>query len=530
LSIIGAAAMVMTGALIFLFRGFTTSVLAVIIAVALIVIGTLRLIAATRPGAEDRVTSLFLAASAILAGVIALAWPDVTLLVAAVVLGGWTVIFGLQLAWDAIVSRTRKGSAVPRAYPIPACRGRFVHSMRPFGAVAVFLIVTLAGVVSVRLHRGAPDLDDFYAAPTITPKEPGVLIRAESFSRAMPADARAWRILYTTTTENGQQALASALVIAPRHPPAGPLPLIAWAHGTTGYAQICAPTLLPDPLIAGAMFTADRVVAHDWVLVATDYVGLGTKGPHPYLIGQGEARSVLDSIRAVHQFKGLDLSDKTVVWGHSQGGHAALWAGGLAASYAPELDIAGVAALAPASDLEGLMSNLGSVRGGILFSAYILAGYAAAYDDIRSADYTDPSAQTLLRELSNRCLADPRSYVSVIEALAIAQDRGVFAHPLTTGSMREYLQENTPTLPIPAPLLIAQGLADPLVIPPVQHDYARGRCDAGQVLEYLSVVGKDHVTLVDAASPLIPQLFQWTEDRFAGAPATDGCESLKGGS
>jgi pimeloyl-ACP methyl ester carboxylesterase len=86
------------------------------------------------------------------------------------------------------------------------------------------------------------------------------------------------------------------------------------------------------------------------VIVATDYVGLGTAGPHPYLIGQGEARSVLDSVRAARQMPQLSLQPATVVWGHSQGGHAALWAGALAPSYAPDVHVLAVAALAPASD------------------------------------------------------------------------------------------------------------------------------------------------------------------------------------
>lgn len=523
-STVGAAALVTAGALVFVFRGVTTSILAIVIAAALIVLGALRITATVGPGADERTTNIILGAAAILAGIIALAWPDVTLLVAAIAFGGWTLFFGVQLAWSAIASRLRE----PSAYAAPPRRGQLARSARLIGALAVLAIVAAAGVTSVRLHRGAPGLDDFYAAPAVMPSEPGVLLRAEPFTRAMPDGTQAWRILYTTTKHDGQPALGSALVIAPRNPPAGPMPLIAWTHGTTGYAQVCAPSLLPDPLVAGAMFTADQVVARGWALVATDYVGLGTAGPHPYLIGQGEGRSALDAIRAVRQLRGLNIADKTVVWGHSQGGHAALWTGGLATTYAPELDIAGVAALAPASDLEGLVANLGSVRGGVLFAAYALAGYDAAYGDVRGADYVDPSAHTLLRELSGRCLADPRIYVSVIEALAVYGDRDVFARPLTTGPMLKRLQENTPTLPIPAPVLIAQGLADPLVVPRVQRDYVQARCNAGQALDYLTVPEKDHVALVEATSPLIPRLFQWTEDRFVGVAATNRCASLPG--
>lgn len=522
-SLIAAAALVAAGIVVFAFRGFTTSALAVIVAVALIVIGVLRAAAASRPGAQGRATSLVLAATAVLAGTIALAWPDVTLLVTAVAFGGWTIILGVHLVWDALAARFHHKDAADDA---PAEQGWFARSAPFLGALVTLVLVLVIGVVSVRLHQGAPDPDDFYASPTIVPSEPGVLLRAEPFTRAMPADSQAWRILYTTTKDDGQPALASALVIAPRELPSGPLPLIAWTHGTTGFAQNCAPSMLADPLVAGAMFTAGEVVAHGWAMVATDYVGLGTEGPHPYLIGQGEGRSALDSIRAAHQLRTLTLSDQTVVWGHSQGGHAALWAGGLASIYAPELDIVGVAALAPASDLEGLVANLPTVTGGILFAAFALAGYDAAYDDVRDGDYVDPSAQTLMRELSERCLADPRTLVSVVEALAIGNDRDVFSRPLVSGPMLARLQQNTPRLHIDAPLLLAQGLADPLVVPAVQLDYVRSLCDAGQEVDYLTVPGEDHVGLVTADSPLIPQLITWTRARLAGDSPTGGCDFL----
>ena len=70
----------------------------------------------------------------------------------------------------------------------------------------------------------------------------------------------------------------------------------------------------------------------------------------PIWSGTGEARSSLDAIRAADQLEGLRLSSDVVVWGHSQGGHAALWTEQVAADYAPELAIHGTAALAPVAD------------------------------------------------------------------------------------------------------------------------------------------------------------------------------------
>ena len=43
--------------------------------------------------------------------------------------------------------------------------------------------------------------------------------------------------------------------------------------------------------------------------------------------------------------------NRFAVWGHSQGGHAALFTGELAPEYAPELKLVGIAVAAPATDL-----------------------------------------------------------------------------------------------------------------------------------------------------------------------------------
>jgi hypothetical protein len=190
--------------------------------------------------------------------------------------------------------------------------------------------------VSAVIHRPADSPDAFYTPPSAVPPRPGVLLSSERLTRGIPKEWRAWRILYTTTLDENTPAVASRLVIASDRLPAGPRPVIAWAHGTTGGTSQCAPTLLPSRSNADVIPGIDQVLARGWVTVATDYIGLGTAGPHPYLIGQGAARSVLDSVRAARQMPRLSLQHATVLWGHSQGGHAGLWAGILTPTYAPQ--------------------------------------------------------------------------------------------------------------------------------------------------------------------------------------------------
>jgi acetyl esterase/lipase len=106
---------------------------------------------------------------------------------------------------------------------------------------------------------------------------------------------------------------------------------------------------MPD--VGGMMWNLRNIIAQRHIVVATDYAGLGTEGIHPYLIGESEARSVLDSVRAARALPNSGASNRFAVWGHSQGGHAALYTGQVAARYAPDLKLVGVAAAAPATYL-----------------------------------------------------------------------------------------------------------------------------------------------------------------------------------
>jgi alpha-beta hydrolase superfamily lysophospholipase len=393
------------------------------------------------------------------------------------------------------------------------------------GGCAAALVAALAVGAYATLGRGGSNGPDaFYTPPRDVPSAPGSLLRTEPFTRAVPKGARAWRILYTTTRNDRTPAVASALVVAPAAPASRPRPVIAWAHGTTGFASKCAPSLLPDPFTAGALPALDQIVAHGWVLVATDYVGLGTAGPQPYLIGRPEARSVLDSLRAVHHMPELRLANQSIVWGQSQGGGAALWAGILAPTYASDAHVSGIAAIAPTSELAAIAGALRDTPAGTLVAADLLSAYSAVYPDVHLDDYAAPSARAAVHDAAARC-------VQSLDALAAPAKAGapgpVFSQSPTAGALGERLLANTPNGRIEAPLLIAQGLADALVLPSAQETYVRRLCGQGQQVDYRTYRGYDHVSVVLAsASPLIPDLIAWTQDRIAGKPETPGCSTL----
>lgn len=362
--------------------------------------------------------------------------------------------------------------------------------------------------------------DAFYDAPVKASDAAGRLLRVEPFVHDVPPGARGWRILYVTRRANDAPTLASAVVVVPERTASAPMPVVAWAHGTTGIARGCAPSLMEHPFQnVPAMQT---LLERGWAYVATDYPGLGTAGGHAYLVGEDAARAVLDSVRAARQMPQLALDRRFVVWGHSQGGNAALWTGARARDYAPNTDLLGVAALAPAADLPGLADKTRGSLFGRIMDALLATSYAAQYPDIDIANYVGWLWRPLAADIATRCIGDRGSLLSI--ALAhLAPHSGIFSQSPTEGAFGRRLDENSPVAPIAAPTLIAQGLADDLALPDVQDAYVAARCKAGQAIDYRRYPGRGHVTLLSDGSPAVRDLVDWTAQRFAGAPLTPAC-------
>jgi pimeloyl-ACP methyl ester carboxylesterase len=366
--------------------------------------------------------------------------------------------------------------------------------------------------------------DDFYAAPDTLPPEPGTLIRSEPLTRGVPEGAKAWRILYTTTGPSGAPAYASAVVMTSADADATPRPVIAWAHGTIGIVPGCAPSMLADPF-PNIPALAD-VIREKWIFVATDYVGLGSDGSHAYLIGESAARDVLNSVRAAHRMEGLNAAPKTVVWGHSQGGHAALWTGIRAPTYAPDANVVGVAAFAPASDLVALFTMNRHSMFGKIVSSYLSVAYAKQYPDIDMPSYISSGVQGLVNDIAVRCVGGLETLASVVETQLLPSG-GIFMREPAEGPLGDRLTANTPAARIEAPVFIGQGETDDLVLPQIQAAFMVKLCETSAV-DYRIYAGRDHISLVAPDAPLGSDLVAWTKARFAGEPAANTCPPLHG--
>jgi alpha-beta hydrolase superfamily lysophospholipase len=348
---------------------------------------------------------------------------------------------------------------------------------------------------------------------------PGTLIRAESM-RGAPLGASAYRVLYRSVGLKGEPIAVSGVVVVPAGPaPSGGRQIVAWAHPTTGIVPRCAPSLAY--FVFQSMPGLRQFLAAGDIVVATDYPGLGTAGPHPYLIGVSEGRAVLDAVRVAKSLPGARAGYRFALWGHSQGGQAALFAAQLASSYAPELELTGVAVAAPATELQTLLRDDFGSDGGRNLTAMSLWSWSRVYG-LPLEGIIDPSATQAVDALANECIESvfdmvERHYSQ--EPLAI---RFLTVPDVTTiEPWRSLMLANIPgKLPANIPVFIAQGDADTLVLPSVTRSYMQELCTAGSRVELLSLAGVGHgfVGRDSAAAAAV-----WIADRFAGLTAPDDC-------
>ena len=265
-----------------------------------------------------------------------------------------------------------------------------------------------------------------------------------------------------------------------------------------------------------------ELLREGWAYVAADYVGLGTRGPHAYLVGEEAARSVLDAVRAARGMADLRSDGRVVVWGHSQGGNSALWAGQRAKELAPELDVLGVGAFAPASDLKALVAAAQGTMFGKIVTAYLVHAFASVYPEFDGAALSRPGTRLLARDIASRCVGEWPTLVSVAQTLLSPPDGFLAAGPARV-RLDARLEQNTPRGPFPMPVFLAQGATDDLVPPDIQRSYVMRLCRERQPTTYKTYPGRDHIGLVAEDSPLAPDLIAWTRARFEGKPISPRC-------
>ncbi|MFY9832007.1 MAG: alpha/beta fold hydrolase, partial [Methylocystis sp.] len=316
-------------------------------------------------------------------------------------------------------------------------------------AITVCCSIGLAG----GLAQAEPSTPAFYAAASkIKPEgELGRIVSQEPVATAV-AGAQSWRIAYISSDVAGRKTLATGLVVAPvGTPPAGGRPIMAWAHGTTGAAQNCGPSQVLDPakelneyfLLNGDSWTdyglpsLEALINEGYVVVGSDYQGLGGGGRHQYAVAASQARDVIDSIRAASSMKASGGGKKAIVYGWSQGGGATIAAASMPDYIARQgtasdnIELVGFVALAPfdagvlaagkatnpaASDktMRELTASFSDNVFNFTHFAMNMWGTQAAFPNLDLNDlFTEEGAKVVDRVFSNKCMhsaADTLNY------------------------------------------------------------------------------------------------------------------------
>ncbi len=365
--------------------------------------------------------------------------------------------------------------------------------------IALLLAALLAAPASGQVPAG-PAGDAFYTPPATLPAGHGAPIWQRRLSgSAVLKSAKSNRlVLYRSTATNGSAVAVSGTVAIPKgKPPKGGWPVISWAHGTTGIADACAPSR------RDAFGGYDHALLNRWLkagyaVVRTDYEGLGTPGDHAYLIGVSEGRSVLDMVRAARRLDSK-IGKRVVIAGHSQGGHAALWAASLQRKWTPELNLRGTVAFAPAShlgDQATLLRSLTQPGGGLSgLVALIIRGIDIARPDLNVQAGLSDRAKALYPAISTECLGDLAKQTS-FGGLAPAD---LLRPDTPLDAVVAALNANDPeTLRIRGPVRIEQGLTDTTVFPNFTRSLVS---EIKATVTYKTYKGVDHGRVVTNRAP-----------------------------
>ena len=294
---------------------------------------------------------------------------------------------------------------------------------------------------------------------------PGGLIRTVPLNPelSVAGAARAYRILYSTTDQHNLRAVSTGAVFVPKgEAPPGGWPVIAWAHGTVGLGDDCTPSAQPRSARDNEYLS--HWLSEGYVVVGSDYTGLGTPGLMSYLNSVATAHAIIDSVIAAHHME-LPLSPKWALVGQSQGGAAAVASARWATEFSmgTGLDYRGVVATGTPANIDDVVitagpdmvlpPGLGPIASA--YTAYILAGFRELRPDVNSV--LTPAGLTAADQAETLCTA-PLS--AAVTGLTPPQ---FFSAPLASlPDMRRALADfmGTPISGYDRPIFLGVGLKD----------------------------------------------------------------------
>src|SRR5258708_2319999 len=358
----------------------------------------------------------------------------------------------------------------------------------------------------------------FYVPPNpLPPGQHGDIIWCRPVASPTPG-ANAWQILYLSTTVSGARTAVSGTVLVPAAPYPGTRPVTAYASGTQGWGDQCAPSTEMAGGRFAEQFAVDNLLARGWAVAVTDYPGVGTPGDETYSVGIPEGYSVLDALRAATLLPGAGLSTAAPmgIEGYSQGGGAASWAAQHQPRYAPGLRLQGAAVGGTPANLQAVAANIN----GSAFFAFLggsVIGFNAACPSLDLLSDLPPAGRAALARLDTMC----QEQALVNSAGKRIQDYTVGGiNPIGEPRWQKVLDANDLGAIKPqVPLLQYHGLADEVNPWQVEPALPSQWCAMGGTNLFTSYPGDHVLTHIEAQ----PQVVSWLGARLAGTPAPGNC-------
>ena len=402
------------------------------------------------------------------------------------------------------------------------------------GLLAVAGLTTALLLTPLTSHAAMTGPSDmaFYDPPVIASGQPGELIWQRETSVDLGADApavRAWNVLYHSTDAvgNPNQVTGTVLVPAADWDGGGERPLISYAVGTHGLSQRCAPSLQMAQGTDYENANLRAALSAGYAVVITDNPGYTTGDTPSYMAGKAQAHAALDIIRASTQLldSGIHTATRAAIWGYSQGGQTASWAGERWQEYAAEINLVAIAAGGTPADFFETAPYLNASTGSS-FLLQTVIGLNSQYPDqidlehranaegkVEIAKVTaDQCVFDTLFSYMNKDLADYTEGNTALDTLLALPDVNATLAAQSLGSNR-----------IDVPLYQYHGTADEF-IPLDQHlALKKAYCRKyGNVT--FGVYPSEHiVTQFQAATPVL----SWLNDRMAGKYTLGTCLTLK---
>lgn len=329
-------------------------------------------------------------------------------------------------------------------------------------------------------------------------KMPGTILSIQAQNTDLFTNAsQRFLITYRTRSAQSEPIVASGFILLPKgKAPKGGWPILAWAHGTTGVADTCAPSAdySGGPVHVYQQIAAKALnewLARGYAVVAPDYEGLGTPGGHPYMNAQSQLHTVVDAVRASHFLKPYQFSKNWYVMGHSQGGAASLTVAAFGQKDAPELNLRGAISLAPGGyQYEGIAeyvathSNIDTSVAA--FFPIVLLGAEAAEPTLNPENLVSPEMGEILQYARSHCLSELQSDLK--KAPKTVFKPNVDLKPLTNYLKKQSIENMIPQVPV----LLVQGDKDQLVDYRGTYAYYQQVCSEGKPIAFHPVKNGDH--------------------------------------